>query len=169
MKIYKVMPDGFVRHTPTDTAFRQGSPLWDDYAAWLGQGNVPDPLFTTDELRAKLVRDIEEEMNGRTDAASGNDRQKRKQLMKGLRLIRKEANGQATEADLTKLNQLEAQAQYIDDLEAVVVEVALGFLHLAVFVVTDKQVFPDHVNGVNGGRLVPGPVIAGVTAGVFYA
>ncbi len=92
---------------------------WVRYQQWLAKGNTVAPSRTRAEQQEYVAELIEAEADRRIDAAtSANPRDKRKSLAHAIRLIRKEAKGNASPEDVAALDKQEAVADHIDAVES---------------------------------------------------
>lgn len=93
--MYKLKGDGKVLKIATGEVFDSNSWLYDEYSAWIGDGNDPEPEYTIEEIRVKVIADIENERNRRIDTLAGPDREKRLRMMAGIQINKKRSEGES--------------------------------------------------------------------------
>lgn len=115
------------------------------YEAWVAGGGVPDPQFTVDQIREQKQLEIAEEGRRRIDAYGPPDaRQQRRALVRGMKLVRKQAKGTLTPEESTELDNLELIGDNIEATEQLI-EAEVEALDL----ITDRSELEsyDPVNG----------------------
>lgn len=62
--MYKLTGDENIVLRVEDQLFiPNGNPLWEEYQAWLAEGNIPEPRFTDAELSAQHLAEVIEKLN----------------------------------------------------------------------------------------------------------
>lgn len=91
------------------------------YEAWISDGNTPEPQFTVDQIREQKQLEIAEEGRRRIDAYGPSDaRQQRRAMVRGMKLVRKQAKGTLTPEESTELDNLELIGDNIESTEQLI-------------------------------------------------
>jgi hypothetical protein len=114
---YQLKPNGFVLKRDGNFLFDSNSWLWGGYALWISKGNTPDPIYSIDELKALTKDSLLREKNRRLDLVNGDDREKRRRLMAGIILSRKEYKNSLEDGDNEHIAEIEKIAAYNSALD----------------------------------------------------